>query len=664
VGSNDYSIKTGSLGTTSSSAMVATGRYGDFDGLTILYEPRDIPSADLVFIHNLGGGSIRSWSDESRIDSLWPLQWLSGDDAVRTARICTYGYNSHLSATDPGVLLDITSYAKDLLSKLRFGLGRDNRSLDIGCAPLIFVGHSLGGLIAKKAYLLANANHTYRLIAEATCAFVFFSTPHRNITPNILNGIIEACIPGWDTARYGAVTEAHIPAIEGINEGFRSLVSLLDICSCYTQSVHDFGGQFAQFVLPRHLATLGVANEHQLSLRENLIQTVKFDSPSDSDYDCVRLAFQSLVDKHGVPRRFLALEGSTGQMREVQQLLGGCAAPQDDLSFFSNKRVSNSCEWIFNHPTMLAFLENKDPQTHVLWCFGNPGSGKSVTATHLIESLLEDARPCAYYYFRSGNPIKNNLGQFLSSIAYQISQQVPTYRRRLASLAAEGFDASKASHKLLWKKLLISALAQCDWEEPVFVVVDGLDELEQVKDLLQKMFVDLGDIPVPLRLLLVSRPTLDIEVSIERLSRRMLVQRLSLSNNADDLQMYVRDEMETMMGEVDFKEKTMSELLCKANGNFLWAHLVVREILQCQTEGQVEAALQEVPKELEDLYIRMASRLADLSRSRPHDSRMGHTIMMWAACARRPLHVKEIQTALDNGHAPGHTAPLWRVCSR
>lgn len=91
----------------------------------------------------------------------------------------------------------------------------------------------------------------------------------------------------------------------------------------------------------------------------------------------------------------------------------------------------------------------------------------------------------------------------------------------------------------------------------------------------------------------------------------------------------------------------MKQVLAKAGQNFLWVHLVVQEILDCQTEIQVESALRQVPKELEPLYERMDKRIAELLRSRPQDHSMGHTIVKWAACSRRPLQLDEIKTALE-----------------
>jgi predicted alpha/beta hydrolase family esterase len=45
--------------------------------------------------------------------------------------------------------------------------------------PIIFVAHSLGGLVVKQALVIAKNNDKYREIREATRGLVFFAVPHQ-----------------------------------------------------------------------------------------------------------------------------------------------------------------------------------------------------------------------------------------------------------------------------------------------------------------------------------------------------------------------------------------------------------------------------------------------------------------------------------------------------
>lgn len=623
-------------------------------GLTILHEPTVPAIADLVFIHSLGGGSVRSWSDDESAESFWPLDWLPSEHLLEFARVHTYGYSSTISAASLDRILDLSDHAKDLLDKLRFGSGREGHSLEIGCVPLIFIAHSLGGLIAKKAYLLAlsDATSNYGQIAQATAAFIFFSTPHRELNrSHVIDDILSTCVAGWRSNSYGGIPEKHLLKMQDTNEKFRDVASYVKIYSFYERSSPRTSTPSKSLLLPQRSATLDHSSETQIPLDGDHTTVTKYSSKAEPNYLRVLGALQTLVQGYQVLnscKRSTMIEETTAQAEEVERLLRGCKAPTDDLSFFSDKRVDGSCAWTFYQPILESFLSDSGPVPLALWFFGAPGSGKSVTATYIIEQLMEESKICAYYYFRSGDQLKNNLSQFLTSIASQISKQVPEYRRKLFTLARDRFDVSKAGYKILWKKLFVSTLFHSDPQKPLYILVDGLDEFPQSKELLERMFVDLEDSSIRVRLMMVSRPTLDIEMSIERLQKKIDIQKMSLDANGEGLEIYLRWEMGTMLGDDHFKERTLNEVLAKANGNFLWAHLVVQEILDCQTEVQVENALREVPKELIPLYKRMDVQLANKFRSRPQDKEMGHLIIMWATCAQRPLRLDELKGALEH----------------
>ncbi|KAK5936805.1 hypothetical protein PMZ80_010924 [Knufia obscura] len=591
-------------------------------------------------------------------ESFWPQQWLPVEQMLAATRISTFGYNVQSSPANATNIFEFSDWAKELLLNLRFKTGKEDRPLNVGDVPLIFVSHGLGGLVAKKAYLLGrnNTNADFLHIGQAVSAFVFFSTPHRGAhLSEVLTDVLSACVPGWSTSHELSHLMKHVQPLEEINEQFRDLMLYVDTVSFYETQPTPVGTS-QMLVLRKENALIGHANELSIPLHANHATITKFRSIEDANYGRVRDVLRYLVAKFKRDAQQNVPHYAEEEQARVCNFLGVDEAPEDDHNYFAEKRVDGTCESILGHEAFTSWFEDHANHMGVLWCHGKPGSGKSVTASRIIDHIKEEQLPCAYYYFRSGDQVKNNLTLFMLSIALQIASLVPEYRRKLCRLADDGFNITKAGYKMLWKKLFVSTLLKAHLKEPVFIVVDGLDELEisMAKELVMKMFVELADASQPLRLLIISRALPEIETSMDRLARhvrpRTDLKTVALDSNASDLELYVEDEMDSMLGDDTFRRDTMRQVLKKADGNFLWVHFVVKEILECLTEDDVELALNAVPSELNPLYLRMDQRLADTFRHRPNDKQLGQTILIWASCSRYPLLLEELVDALSPEH--------------
>ena len=91
------------------------------------------------------------------------------------ARIFTYGYNSGIAFT--GSASKIDDYARTLLERLR----AKRREFDPDVTrPILFICHSLGGIVFKKAMIIAHErSERYWAISRDTYGVLFMGTPHR-----------------------------------------------------------------------------------------------------------------------------------------------------------------------------------------------------------------------------------------------------------------------------------------------------------------------------------------------------------------------------------------------------------------------------------------------------------------------------------------------------
>ncbi|KAL4763169.1 uncharacterized protein BDW70DRAFT_158018 [Aspergillus foveolatus] len=133
--------------------------------------PGKSPKIDIVAIHGLNPKN-----KERHAERTWELNgkiWLRDflPNQLPQARIMLYGYNSNVSIQSSSA--GVREQAQNLLNRL--WLERQ------GCEarPIIFICHSLGGIVVKEALVQAKLGHTYQSIQMATYGIAFFGTPHR-----------------------------------------------------------------------------------------------------------------------------------------------------------------------------------------------------------------------------------------------------------------------------------------------------------------------------------------------------------------------------------------------------------------------------------------------------------------------------------------------------
>ncbi|KAM0444397.1 hypothetical protein ACHAO4_010198 [Trichoderma viride] len=111
-----------------------------FTGITTLYSPPpDEHIIDIIAISGIGGHAFGSFKERGG-NHMWLRDALPKD--IPTARIITYGYNSTIAhSASMQNLEDLATSFRDSLLPL---VGSDT------LRPIIFIGHSLGGLIVKQ----------------------------------------------------------------------------------------------------------------------------------------------------------------------------------------------------------------------------------------------------------------------------------------------------------------------------------------------------------------------------------------------------------------------------------------------------------------------------------------------------------------------------------
>jgi len=142
------------------------------DGVEVLH---DCPNAtvDIIFVHGLTGDRTTTWSVQGQPDP-WPKTLLPGRIA---ARIITYGYDAYVVRGSVAGSNRLIDHATNLLNDLT----TDRDLHNAATRPIIFVAHSLGGIVCKKAILSSQNSPDIHLrnVFEYTKGIIFMGTPHR-----------------------------------------------------------------------------------------------------------------------------------------------------------------------------------------------------------------------------------------------------------------------------------------------------------------------------------------------------------------------------------------------------------------------------------------------------------------------------------------------------
>ena len=138
-------------------------------GLFELSKSDTAKAVDVVAVHGLQGDAYKTWTHENH--TLWLRDMLPTE--VPSARIMTFGYESAVAFSNS--VSGIRDKALDLLNRLSA-----KRNDDTHRRPIVFICHSLGGIVVKRALILAyERSSEFNDILTNTKAIAFLVVPHR-----------------------------------------------------------------------------------------------------------------------------------------------------------------------------------------------------------------------------------------------------------------------------------------------------------------------------------------------------------------------------------------------------------------------------------------------------------------------------------------------------
>ncbi|XP_052771940.1 protein SERAC1-like [Mya arenaria] len=190
---------------------------------------------DIVFIHGLLGGPFKTWRQEDRRDTepnfvmteefkqshtfFWPKDWLGHD--LKEARILNVGYDTELTTWNRKHPIEdskrtLSSRSASFLEKLRLA--------DVGSRPVIWVGHSMGGLLIKDMLRKAETDPQYHTLLDNTIGILNYSVPHQGSSlPRYTKqyGLKYAISPSVEVQEL----DEDNPSLKSLQKSFQDLVN-------------------------------------------------------------------------------------------------------------------------------------------------------------------------------------------------------------------------------------------------------------------------------------------------------------------------------------------------------------------------------------------------------------------------------------------------------
>ena len=600
-------------------------------GLNLLYEPTET-LIDFIFVHGLRGGSHKTWNKTGKIADFWPKEWLPADPQFKNVRIHSYGYHS-----------DWTERARSILTVHDFGqalLGDIYTSPNVNGVqsqpPIVMIGHSMGGVVIKKALLLARQDPQYHSIASRFHSIFFLATPNRGAaSAQFLLNATRLSFTHNDKA-YVRDLVPHSTAIRAINDDFRHAYQGVQLWSFFETIPTSIG-----FIVEKDSAVIGLPGERVHYLAADHRDVCKFRSSADINYRTLRNAFASTIGHIEQSCTSGRKEQERSQMRTISQYLGVAEQPVADLLDALEKKLDGSCLWMNSKKQFQEWESAVENTPRCYWLRGEPATGKSTTAAHVIDHLQRRGKECSYFFFRYGDAARSDASSMLLSIAWQMATVDSSIRDDLLKMSEEGEHFDHTDERSVWHRLFRLRILQSNLEQNHFWVIDAVDECSKYMVLLP-LLVKVSE-HLPIRIFFTSRPLTSIERLIQREDMSVSIDKIEKEDSLADIRLLLnaRCQYLPVIGEEE-RHALIKQIMEKSNGIFFWVVLTLKELEECHSKEQIVEILNTIPKEMGGLYSRILERISTTPRS----MRLAKTILQWVVCAARPLAAAELKVAL------------------
>ncbi|KAM0797668.1 hypothetical protein BDR22DRAFT_862434 [Usnea florida] len=392
---------------------------------------------DCIGISGLASHPFGSWKNKSHADTefMWLRDQLPKD--LPNIRSIIYGYDTALLMSESFQTVD--DVALSLIVKLR-SIGRSSPS----AKPSIFLAHSLGGIVLKRALvLMANSGDTERKILESIRGIILFGVPSRGMHMSHFLPMVE----GYPNESLIKLLSPESSYLSDLDQQFSGIAHLAEVrlISVYETKVTrttklspsgkwERTGPKAILVKPESAIQRGSLTSDILPVDQDHSDIVKF-AQDDTNYRGVLIYLHDLCESLDGPRHketqvqssfssWLSIFSKTfrkkqsnvdedtlkkaniyqlDQRYDLSTATDDVIVKEESYETTAKTMMDSLCnesagwrfqeieeayratfDWIFENPELefCAWLQNG---SGIYWINGKPGSGKSTLMKHIYQ---------------------------------------------------------------------------------------------------------------------------------------------------------------------------------------------------------------------------------------------------------------------------------------
>ncbi|KAI0849064.1 hypothetical protein F5Y00DRAFT_236514 [Daldinia vernicosa] len=608
------------------------------------------PEIDIVFVPGLGAHPEDSWKSEST-----GFNWTT-DGLVRDfprARILLYMYESAWTGS-----LKVKQFMSNIAMTLLNGL-RSKREGAVQRRPIVFIGHSMGGLVVAKAITIADSRRdSFPMMFEAIAAAIFFGTPFNGAPVASVAAMYAYLAEKAGTATSSKLLDLMKPGDEGLRElkhEFMRLVGKLnpkiDLQCFYEEQPTDFGKMaglpdlfgMSKLVIPksyadfvsRDSATLPGVEEQGLA--RNHRDLVKFDGPKDDQWSqFVKDPLKRII--HGAQ---LAVKNRLNSVRDIdRKMIKNIMKTLDSAQVSTKRRALEqtfaSSSWITKEEEYKQWLSdetktddgaNTSHAADCLWIRGPEGRGKTSASLATIDEIdrtkdtdSNQGPVLLAYFFCESTTDYCTAEDVLKSIVTQLIDQqemLASYAKLYTKKRGEG-NKAQVTVENLWQTIQDMLIDEFIGSKVIFVL-NNLHVLPEDSDstikLMKYLNAELQGVNntdtkrVPTRWMITSREAHNIEEALKIEGVRLVdLEDEKYGNQVQTaLRKRAKERVTTLEKEKNYNKALAyfaSSLIGKRAQNTQWIDITcvqLQELPEAESDLKVRRILERMPQDLTTL---------------------------------------------------------------